>query len=70
MIICKRPTTPDDHLQGACQSRWSFARGRPLQMIICKFPAPPDDHLQQQQQKLKGRKLHQIQNISIFPPFH
>ena len=39
-------------------------------MIICKLPAPPDDHLKQQQQKLKGRKSHQIQNFSIFPLFH
>ena len=34
MIICKRPVSPDDHLQKAVPSRWSFARGRSIQMII------------------------------------
>ena len=34
MIICKRTVPPDDHLQKAVPSRWSFARGRPIQMII------------------------------------
>ena len=28
MIICKRPVPPDDHLQVAGPSKWSFARGR------------------------------------------
>ena len=47
MIICKRLDPPDDHLQKAGSSRWSFARGRILWMIICKWPDPPDDHLQE-----------------------
>ena len=57
MIFCKRPVNPDDHLQDLVQpddhlqeaspSRWSFARGRSLQMIICKRPANSDDHLQE-----------------------
>ena len=34
MIICKRTVPPDDHLQKAVPSRWSFARGRSIQMII------------------------------------
>ena len=33
-IICKRTVPPDDHLQKAVPSRWSFARGRSIQMII------------------------------------
>ena len=28
MIICKKPVSPDDHLQEAGPSRWSLARGR------------------------------------------
>ena len=28
MIICRRPVPPDDHLQVARSSRWSFARDR------------------------------------------
>ena len=43
MIICKRPDPPDDHLQEAGSSRWSFASGR---MIICRSLDPLDDHLQ------------------------
>ena len=27
MIICKRPAPPDDHLQMAGPSKWSFVRG-------------------------------------------
>ena len=46
MIICKRPDPPDDHLQVACPSIWSFASSWILQMIICKWPSPPYDHLQ------------------------
>ena len=46
LIICKRPVPPDDHLQEARSSRWSFARGRILWMTICKWPVPPKDHLQ------------------------
>ena len=34
MIICKRPDPLGDHLQVACPSNWSFARGWILQMII------------------------------------
>ena len=30
MIICNRPDPPDDHLQEAGSSVWSFARGRIL----------------------------------------
>jgi len=37
---------PDDHLQKAGASGWSFANGQPLRMIICKRPVPSDDHLQ------------------------
>ena len=37
MIICKRPATPNDHLQETDHSRWSFVRGRPRR----------DDHLQE-----------------------
>ena len=44
MIIYKRPDSPDDHLQEARSSGWSFARGRPLCMMMCKSLAPPDDH--------------------------
>ena len=33
MIICKRLAPPNDHLQYAGPSRWSFAGGRPLRMI-------------------------------------
>ena len=29
MIICKRPVPPDDYLERASPSEWSFARGRP-----------------------------------------
>ena len=47
MIICKWPDPPDDHLQEAISSKWSFVRGRIIQMIICKWPDPPDDHLQE-----------------------
>ena len=46
MIICKRPIPPDDHLQKAGSSGWSFASGRNFQMIICKKADRPDDHLQ------------------------
>ena len=35
---------PDDHLQEAGPSRWSFARGQSIQMIICNWPVHPDDH--------------------------
>ena len=45
MIICQRSVDPDDHLQEASPSGWSFARGRPIRMIICKRPAHQDDHL-------------------------
>jgi len=38
---------PNDHLQKAGTSGWSFANGQPLQMIICKRPVPSDDHLQE-----------------------
>ena len=34
MIICKRPVPPDDHMQEARSSKWSFERGQI--MIICK----------------------------------
>ena len=47
IIICKRPAPldkhlqevvlPDDHLQEAGPSGWSFARGRSILMIICKM---------------------------------
>ena len=47
MIICKRPDPPDDHLQEAGSSGWSFERDWILQMIICERPDPPDDHLQE-----------------------
>ena len=47
MIICKRPTPLDDHLQDTGSSIWSFARGWFLRVIICKRPVPPDDHLQE-----------------------
>ena len=46
MTICKRLVPPDDHLQEARSSEWSFARGWILRMIICKQLVPPDDHLQ------------------------
>ena len=46
MIICKRLSPPNDHLQEAGLSGSSFARGRPLRMTICKRPVPPDNHLQ------------------------
>ena len=46
MITCQRPDAPDDHLQEAGSSGWSFASGQILRMIICKWPVPPDDHLQ------------------------
>ena len=42
----KRPVHPDDHLQMAGPSGWSFARGWSLQIIICKRPVHMDDHLQ------------------------
>ena len=45
MIICKRPNPPDDHLQEASSSRWSFARGWSIRMNICKRQVPPDAHL-------------------------
>ena len=35
MIIFKRPDPPDDYLQEAGPSGWSFASGRILRMIIC-----------------------------------
>ena len=38
---------PDNHLQKAGTSGWSFANGQPLRMIICKRPVPSDDHLQE-----------------------
>ena len=47
MIICKRPDPPDDHLQVARSSGWSFQRGRVLRMIICKRQDPQDGHLQE-----------------------
>ena len=48
MIICKRlVNNPDDHLQGAGQFGWSFARGWSIRMIICKRPVHQDDHLQE-----------------------
>ena len=47
MIICKRPVQPDDHLQEASPSRWSFAWGRSIQMFICKRLVDPDNHLQE-----------------------
>ena len=43
---CNRPVPPDDHLQEARSSRWSFARGGILWMIICKWLDPLDNHLQ------------------------
>ena len=51
MIICKRPDPPNDHLQEARSSRWSFARGQIPRMIFCNRPDPPVDHLQDQQQQ-------------------
>ena len=45
-LVLERSARLNDHLQMASTSRWSFARGRILQMIICKRPVPPDDHLQ------------------------
>ena len=36
MIICKSLNAPDDHLQEARSSRWSFASRWILRMIICK----------------------------------
>ena len=47
MIICKSLVPPDDHLQDAGLSGWSFARGQSLWIIICKRLAPLDDHLQE-----------------------
>ena len=47
MIICKRLVHPDDHLQEAGLSGWSFARYGSIQIIICKRPVYPDDHLQE-----------------------
>ena len=47
MIICKRLNPPDDHLQEAWSSEWSFASGRILQMITCKRLDPPDNHMQE-----------------------
>ena len=38
IIICKWPVPPNYHLQEACPSWWSFARGRLLRMIIWKRP--------------------------------
>ena len=46
MIICLGPDPPDDHLQMAGPTGWSFARVQSLQMIICKR--------QQQQQQWQG----------------
>ena len=43
MIICKSPAPPDDYLQEAGPSGWSFARGRSLGMIIFKEPVPQND---------------------------
>ena len=56
MMICKRPVPPDNHLQEAGPSGWSFARGQPLRMIICKRQAPADDQKQQQQKQEKERE--------------
>ena len=47
MMICKRLAPPDDHLQEAGHSKWSFARSWFFSMIICKRPAPRDDYLQE-----------------------
>ena len=57
MTICTRPVIPNDHLQKASPSGWSFAKGwsiwviickRPsIRTIICKRPVDPDDHLQE-----------------------
>ena len=47
MIICKRPVHPDDHLQEAGPSGWSFAKGRSIRMIHYERPVHPDDHLQE-----------------------
>ena len=64
MIICKRPVHLDDHLQEACPSGWSFARGRRIQMIICKRPVHQDDYLQEAGQFrwsfAKGRSIRMI----------
>ena len=46
MIIYKRPTNPDDHMQKASPSRLSFAKGWPILMINCKAPVVSYDHLQ------------------------
>ena len=46
MIFWKRLLHPDDHLQKASPTWWSFARGQSILMIICKRPIHPDDHLQ------------------------
>ena len=53
--LSSKGTHPDDHMQKASQSRWSFAKGQPIQMIICKRrpiwminckrPVDLDDHL-------------------------
>ena len=44
IIICKRPASPNDHLQEAGPSGWPFAEGRSLRIIICKRPAPHFDN--------------------------
>ena len=43
-IIRKRPGHPDDHLQKAGPSLWSFAKGQPIQMIICKRKQQQQQH--------------------------
>ena len=45
MIICKRPDPPDDNMQKASSSRWSFARGRNLRMIICNNDNNKDNNI-------------------------
>ena len=35
------------NITSLCPYRWSFSRGRSLQMIICKRPVPSDDHFQE-----------------------
>ena len=46
MIIWKGLVYPDDHLQDADPSKWSFAKGQSIQMIIFGRPVDQDDHLQ------------------------
>ena len=43
MINRKRLAHPDDHMQQAGKSRWSFAKGQPIRMINCKRLVDPDD---------------------------